>query len=184
TMLKKQIRDDNPFLLVKYALTLPFSGGGTYIGNIDGREARVRYLTGINNSLQPTMHVRVDNSFAGGSIIRTEYKVSIFIKAFLILWMSLATAASITIVAQNLTGTASHTSWIFAIAFPLFGTFFIWLGRMFAHYDEQKLEALVGEIAQGAQSAVCSQSGSTSQLERKESDYFGHALREKFHNYK
>lgn len=106
---------------------------------------QVRHISTVNNSLQPTMHIQIDSTPSGGSLVRTRYTTHVFVRVLLIVWMTFAVAMSIVM----LVGHAAELS--FVVAFPFFGVFLIVLMRVFARRDEARLEDLVRNIVDSSE---------------------------------
>ena len=122
-------------------LKTSFSASGEFLGKIDRRNIEVRYYGAVRNSLQPTMHISVEDDYNGGSIIHTRYSTSIFVIIFWFIWMAGATFISVAVQFNR----ASDSS-LFVLLFPVFGVLLLVLMRVFARADEVKLEKLVQDV--------------------------------------
>jgi hypothetical protein len=115
---------------------------GNYLGKRDGRDLVVRYVSGVKNSLQPTMHIHVEAAMAGGTVVLTRFSTSTFVKVFLLMWMLGASVPTIFSIAHRSPVPGD------AAIFPLFGVFLVIVMRVFARKDEVELERMVrGAIA-------------------------------------
>lgn len=119
---------------------------GCFIGTMDGRNISVRYISGIRNSLQPTMHIHVESAVAGGTMVLARFSANLFVKAFLWVWLIGASTRAILCFAQG--AMASK----FSVIFPLGGLFIIMLMRAFARRDERELERMVRAAISEAES--------------------------------
>ena len=107
----------------------------------------------IRNSLQPTMHIQVENAPGNGSIISTRYTTSIFVKVFLIVWMSIVIVATAAIAfgSLDLEPKARLFARCSAVCLPMFGVLLVLLMRLVALGDEKKLEGLVKDVVATAE---------------------------------
>jgi len=124
-----------------------FSRKGQYVGKIDGRTVEVEYRTNIRNSLQPKMHIQVETAPANGTLISTRFTTSIFVKIFLLVWMSFASLATIMIFFGTPDG-AVLTPKALILGFPMFAVFLVVIMRIVARRDEKKLEWLVCDVVE------------------------------------
>lgn len=114
---------------------------GEYVGRIDGSNIEVKRMWMVGNALEPTMHIRVESTPSGGSIIRTRYTTSLFARVLYSFCLIGFSAAVIFAIAQ---GSGFHAIVDFS---PLFVILIIALMRAFAALDERQLEQLVHSVA-------------------------------------
>lgn len=145
----QQFRDrigDNDFLS---RFKNSFSRKAKYIGKVDGREAQIEYCSKTRNSLQPTMHVRVESA-SGGCVISTSYSTSVFVKVFVLLWIAVALLGSITIVLSGPAVDVTPPRFL-VLFFPVWGAIVVVMMRILARRDESKLEAFVRDVVEASE---------------------------------
>jgi len=125
-----------------------FSFSGRFVGYVAGRDVKLRYGFFVRNSLEPTMHVQIDSAPSGGSVVRTRYTTNPFVKVFLILWISVASFFSLSILAGTMSAAPDR---LLIVCFPLLGLLLVVLMRIFAYYSESKLEEFVYNVIGCAQ---------------------------------